>query len=101
MQATVPAIAERASKAEIVLKADAKARVATTEVTIRGSATVAGKTVTRTAALPTDPRDPPIEQVAIAVAVPTPFKFTASLRSGVHAARLRSGAALPAGAKRL
>jgi hypothetical protein len=78
LHATVPAIAERASKAEIVLKADAKARVATTELTIRGQATVAGKTVLRTAALATDPRDPPIEHVAVAVAVPTPFKFTAS-----------------------
>ena len=28
--------------------------------------------------LATDPRDPPIERVAVAVAVPTPFKFTAS-----------------------
>lgn len=78
VRATVPAIAERASKAEIVLKADAKARIATTEVSIRGHATAAGKTVTHTAALPTDPHDPPIERVAVAVAIPTPFKFTAT-----------------------
>jgi len=78
VRATVPAIAGRASKAEIVLKADANARVATTEVNIRGCASIAGKTVTRAAVLPTDPGDPLIERVAVAVAVPTPFQFTAA-----------------------
>ena len=78
MRATVPNIAAGASKAEIVLKADATARVATTEIQIRGEAVLAGKKVVRIAALPTDPRDPPIDHVAVAVAVPTPFKFTAS-----------------------
>ena len=34
--------------------------------------------MTRIAALTTDSRDPPIERLAVAVAVPTPFKFTAS-----------------------
>jgi hypothetical protein len=76
VRATVPTISKGALKADIVLKADAKARVATTEVRIRGRGTIAGKTVIRIAALPTDPHDPPIEQVAVAVAVPTPFKYT-------------------------
>ena len=78
VQATVPNIAAGASKVETVLKADAKARVATTEIHIRGEAVLGGKKLARVAVLPTDPRDPPIDHVAVAVAVPTPFKFTAS-----------------------
>jgi hypothetical protein len=38
---------------------------------------VDGKTVIRRASFPTHPGDPPIEHVAVAVAVPTPFKFSA------------------------
>jgi len=78
VRAMVPNIAAGAAKAEIVLKADAKARVATTEIRVRGEAVLAGKKVHRIAALPVDPRDPPIDHVALAVVVPTPFKFTAS-----------------------
>jgi hypothetical protein len=78
VRAMVPNIAAGAAKAEIVLKADAKARVATTEIRVRGEAVLAGKKVHRIAALPVDPRDPPIDHVAVAVVVPTPFKFTAS-----------------------
>jgi hypothetical protein len=78
VRATVPAIAERAQKAEIVLRVNANARVTTTEVSISGLAAIAGKTVWRAAVRPSDPGDPPIDRVAIAVAVPTPFQFTAS-----------------------
>ncbi len=78
VRATVPNISAGASKAEVVLKADAKARVATAEIRIRGEAVLGGKKVVRVAALSTDPRDPPIDHVAVAVAVPTPFKFTTS-----------------------
>ncbi len=78
VRATVPNIATGASKADLVLKADAKARVETVDIRIRGEAIVAGKKAIRTATVPTDPRDPPIDHVAVAVVVPTPFKFTAS-----------------------
>ncbi len=44
---------------------------------MRGKAVIDGKTVERRAAFPSDPGDPPIEHVAVAVAVPTPFKFSA------------------------
>jgi hypothetical protein len=65
------------AKAEIRLKASRQAKVETAAVVVRGKAVVDGKTILRTAAFPTDPGDPPIEQVALAVAVPTPFKFSA------------------------
>jgi hypothetical protein len=78
VRATVPNIAAGASKAELILKADVKARVETVDIRIRGEAVVAEKKAIRTATLPTDPRDPPIDHVAVAVAVPTPFRFTTS-----------------------
>jgi hypothetical protein len=77
VKATAPAIAKGATKAEITLKADKRAKVATTQISVRGEAVIAGKSVIRTAAFPTDPRDPAIEQVAVAVSVPTPFRFKA------------------------
>jgi len=77
IKATVPPIAKGATKSEITLKADERAKVATTQISIRGEAKIGGKPLNRTAAFPTDPRDPTIEQVAVAVAVPTPFRFKA------------------------
>jgi Bacterial pre-peptidase C-terminal domain len=64
-------------KGEIRLKASRQAKVVTAAVVVRGKAMVAGKTLVRTAAFPTEPSDPPIEQLAVAVTVPTPFKFSA------------------------
>jgi hypothetical protein len=64
-------------KAEIRLKASRQAKVVAATVAVRGTAVVDGKTVIRRASFPTDPGDPPIEHVAVAVAVPTPFKFSA------------------------
>ncbi|HEV3301174.1 MAG TPA: PPC domain-containing protein [Planctomycetaceae bacterium] len=63
--------------AEIRLKASRQAQVVTSAIVVRGRAVIDGKTVKHTAFFPTDPSDPPIEQVALAVAVPTPFKFSA------------------------
>jgi hypothetical protein len=65
------------TKAEIRLKATRQAKVTTAAVVVRGKAIIAEKMVERTATFPTDPGDPPIEQLALAVAVPTPFKFSA------------------------
>jgi hypothetical protein len=65
------------AKVDIRLKASRQARVVTAAVVVRGKAVIDGKTVERRAVFPTDPGDPPIEQVAVAVAVPTPFKFKA------------------------
>jgi hypothetical protein len=64
-------------KAEIRLKASRQAKVVTATVVVRGKALVDGKPLVRTAAFPTDPGDPSIEQLAVAVTVPTPFKFSA------------------------
>jgi hypothetical protein len=63
-------------KAEIRLKASRQAKVVTAAVVVRGTAVVDGKTVVRRASFPTDPGDPPIEHVAVAIAVATPFKFS-------------------------
>jgi hypothetical protein len=65
------------TKAEIRLAASRKARAVTASVTVRGKAVIDGKTVERRAFFPTEFGDPPIEQLAVAVAVPTPFKFSA------------------------
>jgi hypothetical protein len=65
------------AEAKIQLRTAREAKVVTAAVVVRGTALVDGKTIVRTAAFPTDPADPPIEQVAVAVAVPTPFKFSA------------------------
>lgn len=65
------------AKADIRLKASRQAKVVTAAVVVRGKAVIDGKPVERRAAFPADPGDPPIEQVAVAVAVPTPFKFSA------------------------
>ncbi len=52
----------------------AKIRVA--ELTVRGTATINGTPVTRTATLPVARGELPIESVLLAVALPTPFKNT-------------------------
>ncbi|HET6323749.1 MAG TPA: PPC domain-containing protein [Planctomycetaceae bacterium] len=65
------------AEAKIQLKASRQAKVVTAPIVVRGKAVVDGKTIVRTAAFATDPGDPPIEQLAVAVAVPTPFKFSA------------------------
>ena len=66
------------AKVDIRLKASLQAKVVTAAaVVVRGKAVIDGKPVERRAVFPSDPSDPPIEQLAVAVAVPTPFKFTA------------------------
>ncbi len=49
----------------------------TADVTIEGRASIGQKIAIRTAEMATDPRDPPVRQLAVAVTVATPFKFTA------------------------
>jgi hypothetical protein len=65
------------ARVEIRLKASRQAKVVTAAVVVRGKAVIDGKTVERRAVFPTEPSDPPIDHVALAIAVPTPFKFSA------------------------
>lgn len=72
--ATVPATQ---NAVDVSLAAEAAARIGAGRVTIRGSATVEGKAVTRTASLVATPGQPVIDSVLLTVTLPVPFKVTA------------------------
>ena len=76
--ANCPKIGAGTNSADIVFKADQHAKVRVASVAVRGSAVVAGKTVVRTAVVPSERDDPPIDRVAVAVVIPTPFTFAAT-----------------------
>jgi hypothetical protein len=59
---------------EIAFKADAKAAIRTSHVTIRGTAKVDGRTLTHVAVAPPAPGVPDLDSLLLAVALPTPFK---------------------------
>jgi hypothetical protein len=75
--ATPATIALNAAAAEITLKADASARIAATQLTVRGTVKVGEQTVTRTAIMPLGPGMMDLDTVLLAVALPTPFKIVA------------------------
>jgi hypothetical protein len=68
-------IAAKQNAAAIVLSADARALIRAARVTVRGTATVGGKAVTRTATLPAPRGVAPVDSVLFAVTLPTPFKI--------------------------
>jgi hypothetical protein len=63
------------SAVDLTFKADKAAAIAVSRLTIRGTANVAGKMITRTATLATPRGLPALDSVLLAVALPTPFKI--------------------------
>ncbi|HZT81169.1 MAG TPA: PPC domain-containing protein, partial [Gemmataceae bacterium] len=74
VSATNTTIAAGQAGADIVLKADAGAKVHASRLTVRGSAKLGPQTVTRTAALRGGRGVPDVDSILLAVALPTPFK---------------------------
>jgi hypothetical protein len=68
-------IGARQNAAAVVLSADASAPIRAARVTVRGTATVGGKSVTRTAVLPAPRGVAPVDSLLVAVALQTPFKI--------------------------
>ncbi len=75
VNATNTTIPAGQSSVDILLKADAGARIQTSHLTIRGSANIAQQAVTRTAAVHGGRGVPDLENVFLAVTLPTPFKI--------------------------
>jgi hypothetical protein len=71
-------IAPRARQAELTFTVPEKIPVATGRMTVRGTATIDGQQIVRTAALAVRRGEVPIEQVYWAVALVPPFKFVGS-----------------------
>jgi hypothetical protein len=62
---------------EIAFTAETGAAIAAGAITIRGSATIAGQTVMRTATLPLPRGQPEVDSIMLAVPLPVPFKLVA------------------------
>ncbi len=62
---------------DVTFAAESSAAIAASRLTIRGSATIAGKPVTHTAALPVPRGQLEVDSVLLAVALPVSFKVTA------------------------
>ncbi len=70
-------IAEKKNDTQLVLKAEETAKIQTSRLKIFGTASIDDATIRRQAQLPTmSPLDTPIDHLALAVAMPTPFKVT-------------------------
>lgn len=88
-------IAARRPQADLILAADAAARIQTHHVTIRGTADLDGTPATRTAFTSDLQGQPELSDLLLAVALPTPFKITADfehkivLRGSVHSRHYR------------
>jgi len=61
---------------DLSFTAEHTARIAAAHLAVRGIATVNGEKVTRTASLPAPRGEAAVDSVLLAVALPTPFKFT-------------------------
>jgi len=70
-------IAEKANDTEILLRAEKTTRIQTARVVLNGKSSVDGKELIRRASVRVSPADPPLDKIFLAVAMPTPFKFTA------------------------
>jgi hypothetical protein len=68
-------VREEQNATEIVFTDTPAARVGGTSLTIRGTATVAGRPVVRTATLPAERGTAALDSVLLALALPTPFKL--------------------------
>jgi hypothetical protein len=60
---------------DLAFTAEKEAAIAVSRLTIRGTATVGGKTATRTATAPGKPEDCPIDNVLLGVSLTAPFKI--------------------------
>lgn len=69
-------IAGGRNTAELNFTAEATAKIAATHLLVRGTATLGGERVTRTATLPAPRGEAALDSVLLAIALPTPFKFT-------------------------
>jgi hypothetical protein len=69
-------IAGGRNTADLSFAAEHTAKIAGARLTVRGTATINGEKVTRTATLPAPRGEPAVDSVLLAVALPTPFKFT-------------------------
>ncbi len=70
---TIPA---KQSTTEIKFTADPTTKIAGVKLRIRGTADIAGKSIERTASVPFVRAMPDIEDVLLAITIPTPFKAT-------------------------
>lgn len=61
---------------DLNFSAEHAAKIAAARLTVRGTATINGEKVIRTATLPAPRGEPAVDSVLLAVALPTPFKFT-------------------------
>src|SRR5439155_14751398 len=68
-------IAAKQPACEMTFKADATAAIRASRLTIRGTAKVGDRTITRTAVLPAPWGTPELDSVLLAVALPTPVKI--------------------------
>lgn len=69
---TLPA---KQASIDLTFKADAKAKIQVSRLTIRGTTKLGDKTITRTATLPIAFGHPEIDSALLAIALPTPFKI--------------------------
>ncbi len=80
--AAASAIAAGQANAGIVLKAEKAAKIAPSRLSVRGTAKVGDRAVTRTAALRGARGEPDVDSVLLAVALPTPFKVVGEFDMG-------------------
>jgi len=62
--------------ADLSFSAEPTTKITATRLTVRGTANVNGEPITRTATLPSRRGELAVDSVLLAVALPTPFKFT-------------------------
>ncbi|HYT89163.1 MAG TPA: PPC domain-containing protein [Gemmataceae bacterium] len=88
-------IAAKQNATAVIFSADAKAAIQAMRVTIRGTATVGGAAVGRTATLPIARGAPELDSLLLAVTLPTPFKIVGeydmrwAARGSVHQRRYK------------
>lgn len=68
-------IAKNKNDTQLVIKAAETAKIDVSSLRVVGSAVESETEIKRTARLSVKPGDPPIEELALAVSIPTPFKF--------------------------
>ena len=61
---------------QLTFKSEAAANIGVSRVVVTATATIDGKSVSRRAVRPMSPGEPDLDELALAVALPTPFKFS-------------------------
>ena len=75
VSAASAAIGRDSSDTNWKFQADASAKIQLSHLRVRGEAIIDGQKVARHAMFPTPGREPPLDSVALLVALPTPFKY--------------------------